>query len=313
MIKNKLGQVRSGWVIAALLASVLLIAFILMLICLIILMLVVMRTERLSINLFSAILTDWLWLLITIQCATMIGVSLFSWKKIFKRPLPAMGLKRLHGHGKELLFGLLLGTVSISLVIITSMLWGLIDFSKAISSFDAGLLILYLFVFILVGFSEELFCRGLIMSVLRRTKSKALVIIVSSAVFSLLHIGNPGYTVLPLINIALIGALFGYMFIRSGHIWMPVGYHIMWNYVQGCVFGLNVSGIDFDGMMEIEQQEQLAGSAEFGLEGDIITTVLIFLCFFAVAWFYKGKRYDFFAVETKTMPYIDHKQTQMQI
>lgn len=314
MFKNRQGQIRSGWIIAALMASLLIITTILMLLCMIILMIVLMQSAYSFIDIFSAILTDWLWLLITIQCIVMIVISIFAWKRILKRPLPDMGLTRLKGHGKELIFGLVFGAVSISLVIVTGMLFGIIKFSDISLSFSPTL-ILYLLVFVLVGFAEELFCRGLVMSVLRRTQSKAMILIVSSILFSLLHITNPGYTLLPLINIALIGALFGYMFIRSGHIWMPVGYHIMWNYVQGSVFGFNVSGIDFESMMTAEHlnQDQLLSNVDFGLEGGIITTVFVLLGFLAVAWFYRGKRFNFFAVDEKDAPQIDNFQSQMQV
>ena len=47
--------------------------------------------------------------------------------------------------------------------------------------------------------------RGFIMSVLRRTNSRFLVIVVPSLIFGLIHLTNPNVTLLSVVNIVLLG------------------------------------------------------------------------------------------------------------
>jgi membrane protease YdiL (CAAX protease family) len=48
--------------------------------------------------------------------------------------------------------------------------------------------------------------------------------------------------VLGLMSNALGGVMYGAAFVRTGRIWMPIGLHTTWNWMQGPVFGLTISG-----------------------------------------------------------------------
>lgn len=299
MLRNQQGQVRSGWIIAAAFGAYFLAVAIVSMIFIIFAVMGLAGSYNFGADFLQAIMDltfEWAWLLIIFQELIMIAIVLFAWKKIFKRPLWQMGLG-FKGHGPELGFGLLFGAFSIALVFAASLLTGNIQVESWIPVFSPGI-ITYLLVFILVGFAEEMFCRGFVMSVLRRTRSKPVIFIVSSLLFSLLHILNPGYTLMPLINIALVGALFAYMFMRSGNIWMPIGYHITWNYLQSSVFGMSVSGIETDGLFRSEYVEaNLINGAGFGPEGGLLVTVAILAGFLVVRWYYRDKTLDFFALD----------------
>jgi len=62
------------------------------------------------------------------------------------------------------------------------------------------------------------------------------------AVFGALHGSNPHFTGLALVNTAGFGALFGWAFLRSGGLWMPIGLHFGWNFTLP-LFGVNLSGL----------------------------------------------------------------------
>src|SRR5690606_35583110 len=110
----------------------------------------------------------------------------------------------------------------------------------------------FLLLFILVGFFEEMFFRGYVMSTLEsRGNRKWVIYVVSALVFSLTHGTNPNVSVLGLVNIALAEILFAYMFDVTKSLWLPIGYHITWNYFQGNVFGFAVSGISPHGIYNV--------------------------------------------------------------
>jgi len=60
---------------------------------------------------------------------------------------------------------------------------------------------------------------------------------------------------------------------------MPIGYHISWNYFQGYIFGFNVSGNAMRGIYNAFPKNNFLSGGEFGLEGGIITTLVILITF----------------------------------
>lgn len=301
MFKNKQGRFRSGWVIAAALAVFLVIAVIVQMIFLIVLFfLSINKITGLYdiIDTINKIVYDWFGVLLVVQALIMIAVAVFAWKKIYKRPLWQMGFTSLKEHGGELGFGLLLGALSICVIFAVLLATG----EAKVLSWRPVLtpdVFFYLLLFILVGISEELFFRGFCMSVMRRTKSMAQIIIFSSLLFGLAHISNPGFTFLAFINISLIGMVFAIMYIKSGSIWMPIGFHITWNYFQGLVFGMSVSGIEARGFFEVEfkETEFLVGGS-FGPEGSLLASAVMLLGLAAVMLYYRNKeKLDFFSLD----------------
>lgn len=103
---------------------------------------------------------------------------------------------------------------------------------------------------ICVGICEELFSRGYQLKNLSEglggvLGSKGAVIIsvlLSSAVFGLLHLLNDHASALSTFNIFVAGTLLAMGYILTGELAIPIGVHIAWNFVQGSVFGFPVSG-----------------------------------------------------------------------
>ena len=80
------------------------------------------------------------------------------------------------------------------------------------------------------------------MTTLKTTRCKWAIIGIPSVLFGLMHIFNPNAAALPIFNVALIGVLFSYLFIKTGRLWAPIGFHFTWNFFQGYIFGVPVSG-----------------------------------------------------------------------
>ena len=66
-----------------------------------------------------------------------------------------------------------------------------------------------------------------------RGNKKWLIYVASALIFSIAHGLNPNVSILGLVNIALVGILFAYMFYATNSLWLPIGYHITWNYLPG--------------------------------------------------------------------------------
>lgn len=101
-----------------------------------------------------------------------------------------------------------------------------------------------LLVFILVGWNEELLSRGYHLQNLASGLNLTWGIVISSAVFGILHLGNPNATWVSAAGIFLAGVFLAYGYVRTGQLWLSIGLHIGWNYFEGVVFGFPVSGLD---------------------------------------------------------------------
>jgi hypothetical protein len=76
-------------------------------------------------------------------------------------------------------------------------------------------------------------------------------------------------------------------FAVTGRLWLPIGIHTAWNFTQGGIFGITVSGHPGEGLLNgtLTGPEWVSGCA-FGAEASVVATVLCFvvgLTFFALA------------------------------
>ena len=159
------------------------------------------------------------------------------------------------------------------------------------AKFSASEFFISLVLMILVAAGEELVFRGYILNNLMQSVDKWTAFGISTALFTLAHINNPGITTLTLINVLLGGALLGLNYIYTRNLWFCLLFHFSWNFLQGAVLGYDVSGIGVNSILEIE----LTGSpfvtgGFFGFEGSIINTGLVLTTILLLYLFYE-KRY----------------------
>lgn len=154
-----------------------------------------------------------------------------------------------------------------------------------------GELAAYLLLFALVSLNEELFSRGYVQGLIRHRFGPAAAVCGSALLFALLHASNPGALAqpLPLFNIFAAGLLLGVCRELSGGLWLPIGLHWTWNFVQGNVFGYEVSGTAVASLLEVETTSSAVWSGgSFGAEGSPIATAVMGV----VIWLllYRGRR-----------------------
>jgi len=145
----------------------------------------------------------------------------------------------------------------------------------------------FFFVSVLLLFGsagEELLFRGFGFQVLLRALGSWTTILPVGVVFAALHAGNPNATWLGLANTAGFGILFGYAFLRSHDIWLPIGLHFGWNFTLP-LLGVNVSGLTMKltGFTMRWSAGTLWSGGEYGPEASILTTAVLFLLF-AYLW-----------------------------
>jgi membrane protease YdiL (CAAX protease family) len=141
----------------------------------------------------------------------------------------------------------------------------------------------FLFVSVLLLFGaagEELLFRGYGFQILLRAFGGWTTVLPVGVVFAALHAGNPNSTWLGLANTAGFGILFGYAFLRSHDIWLPIGLHFGWNFTLP-LFGVNVSGLTMrlTGFTLHWSAGTLWSGGEYGPEASILTSGVMLLLF----------------------------------
>ena len=217
--------------------------------------------------------------------ATIILVLLYC-LLVERRTLTSLGLSW-RGAAGEYAVGLIGGVLLFGCAVLLCVGTGVMTVTPAAREVAWGLWFLFLGGFLLQGMAEELLCRSFLMVSLTRGWPLWAAAVGNALLFSLLHTANPGVGVIALINIFLFGLFASMLTLRRGSIWMVGALHSAWNFVQGNLFGIPVSGIrglpsPLSSTMRDGVWPRLVGGGAFGLEGGLAVTVVLALACLAV-------------------------------
>jgi hypothetical protein len=90
---------------------------------------------------------------------------------------------------------------------------------------------------------EELLFRGVLFRIVEQACGTTVALIVSAAFFGLAHSFNPGATLFSDVAIAVeAGLMLALAFAATRSLWLAIGIHAGWNFAEGSLFGVQVSG-----------------------------------------------------------------------
>jgi len=138
------------------------------------------------------------------------------------------------------------------------------------------LLVILVSTAIIPGFVEEVLFRGILFRWIEEFAGSWAALVVTSVLFGLAHIMNPNASWFSSFTIAVeAGVLLGGAYMLTRSLWMPIGLHAAWNFAQGYIFDVPVSGVDQEGLVQAQLSgpELLSGGA-FGLEASLIALVI---------------------------------------
>lgn len=190
------------------------------------------------------------------------------------------------GAGRQLLAGLCLGVGAMTLTIGAIAVLG----GYSITGRNpATVLVPVAAMAILSGVTEEVIIRGIIFRHLEQWLGSWIALALSAALFGALHLGNPNATALAAIAIALeAGILLAALYMLTRRLWSVIGLHAGWNFTQGGIFGVAVSGHEEKGLFisHMSGTDLLTGGP-FGAEASVpamtICTALGLACLWR-AW-----------------------------
>ena len=213
-----------------------------------------------------------------------------------RRSFESLGLKV----GRQALFDLLAG-IGIVLVqlgfiygIMSSLGW--LTFDGFAWEFDApGTVLmntlLFFVIFLLVGWNEELLSRGYHLQTIASGLNMFCAVVISSAVFGLLHLDNPHATWVSTAGIFFAGVYQSYGYIRTRQLWLPIGLHVGWNFFEGVVFGFPVSGFDIYALTRVQVTGPVSWTGgAFGPEAGLILLPSLIVGSALIYWFTRNRK-----------------------
>jgi membrane protease YdiL (CAAX protease family) len=197
------------------------------------------------------------------------------------RHIAELGLFLRRPSGENLAMGIAGGAVAACLVLLPVLALGAAHFAPTPQ--DPGTLGTFFFVMILLAAGaagEEIFFRGYGFQLLVANLGPYATILPIGVVFALLHSANPSFNDLALANTAGFGILFGYAYLRSRDLWLPIGLHFGWNFTLP-LFGVNLSGLRMKvtGHEMVWTAGRLWSGGDYGPEASILTTAVLVVLF----------------------------------
>jgi membrane protease YdiL (CAAX protease family) len=124
--------------------------------------------------------------------------------------------------------------------------------------------------------SEELLFRGILFRWLEEFGGSWVALLLTSALFGAAHLANPNASAIAAVGIALeAGVMLGAAYMLTRSLWLPMGLHAAWNFTQGEVYDIPVSGTRVHGLVDAQLSGPplLTGNG-FGLEASLIAIVV---------------------------------------
>jgi CAAX protease family protein len=193
-----------------------------------------------------------------------------------KRSFESLGLKLDRHTLLDILTGIGITFVQMGFIYALMLAFGWLTFEGFAWEFDPlnvviTNVLIFLITFIFVGWNEELLSRGYHLQTIASGLNLFWGVVISSAIFGLLHLGNPNATWVSAAGIFFAGVYLAYGYIRTRQLWLPIGLHIGWNFFEGVVFGFPVSGLDIYALTRITVHgPELWTGGAFGPEAGLI-------------------------------------------
>lgn len=220
--------------------------------------------------------------------AAAVIASAICARALERRSLGSVGFKLHRRWARDFALGSLMGASSLAIAVGIAASVGAVTFdvqTREWAPLAGGSIIVGLF-FVIAGAAEELVFRGFPFQALAHNQSGAIAVVITSLLFALAHISNPGASALSSLNTFLAGIWLALACLLTRSLWLATALHWSWNFAMVFIFGLPVSGLT-----PLSQLAWLRGNAaepiwisggNYGPEAGVATTVALILSTLAI-------------------------------
>jgi membrane protease YdiL (CAAX protease family) len=230
--------------------------------------------------------------MLTLTAFQVLGSFCALWlatKFIDRKPLMSIGLS-VKDKANEMLVGLGFALAFIGGLFLLLWLLGALTITGYVG-FKPGVFFVSMMLF-LAAFDEELIFRGYILNSMMDSSSRWVALAGSSALFALMHAGNPSVwsNWVPMTELFAAGFILGISYTFTKNLWFPTFFHFGWNFFQG-LLGFEISGINVDSWKMISHENtgnvpDIISGGAFGIEGSVITLSCTIICTYFIYKYY---------------------------
>jgi len=223
--------------------------------------------------------------------ASLIPALLVGWLcvKLFEKlPFRSLGAAFTNGWSKHWIVGLAFGAVTLSFGVGIAFAFGGLRFAintSGATPIFKSLAASFLVFAIASAFEEALF-RGYILQTFARSGLAWLAILLTSVFFGAGNLGIPNPSLFWTAKTFLAGIWFSAAYLKTRDLWFVWGVHLMWNWMQGSFFGIEVSGLTeitaAPLLREIDSGPSWLTGQTYGIEGGIACTIVLIISTIAI-------------------------------
>ncbi len=219
-----------------------------------------------------------------ILLSVALSVGWLCGKFLENLPFRALGAWLTKKWLKDFTFGLIFGAAAIGAAALITIVSGATSFEFNRNAGQSAILLtlaVSLGIFTIGAAAEEAFFRGYFLQTFLRSNLAWLAILLTSATFAAAHLQNPSVNYLAMLNTILAGVWFSAAYLKTRTLWLSFGLHLAWNWVQGAVLGIPVSGITeittAPLILPTNHGAEIFTGGDYGIEGGIACTIILIL------------------------------------
>jgi uncharacterized protein len=211
-------------------------------------------------------------------------VLLWAWVRFKEgRSFASVGFRDPARSGIRMLRGAVVALVQVAVFLLVGTATGslhLVETDAGVVQWAAlGTVLVALLAFVVQSGAEEIIARGYLVQVWYRRTGVVGVLIVSTLYFTVAHLGAGGYTPLAMVDMALYSIAAVFWVLAERGLYGIIAYHAVWNWAQGSLFGIAVSGSDVPTSLFVigvsPGADPLVTGGEFGAEGSLADVVFM--------------------------------------
>lgn len=221
---------------------------------------------------------EWMTIVTLISEIFIIVIVCLYCRFVEKRKLNTLGFKKkgvILNYIKGMFFSLIVFSAAYLICVLTRS----ISFDGIADNIPAVYIIGYFIGYMIQGMAEEVLCRGYFFVSLTRRYHVVNSAIFSALFFAMLHGMNAGVDGLAIFNLFLYGLFAALLFADCENIWIVGAFHSVWNFVQGNLYGISVSGNKVTSSIftstSAEGGATFINGGSFGMEGGIAITIVL--------------------------------------
>jgi len=207
-----------------------------------------------------------------VELAAALGATAIMVRSIDKRPWADVGLSRDAASPRRLLVGWCIGAAAITGACAVLALTGLLRFVPTGGSGWIGAAVRITVVLVPSALAEELICRGYLLTVVRDRVGVRWAVLLTSLMFGLLHLSNPGATAESVALVTLAGIFLAAVRVVLESLYAAWMAHLAWNWVMAVPLHAAVSGVRFEApeYQAVTTQPAWVSGGAWGPEGGLM-------------------------------------------